>query len=74
MLEEHKKRLEEVERKVSRMTGVVIYKDISWNAGLWAPLIGDRSFLSWLVKPPGENEQRRSRQISFQQITRLGDL
>ena len=49
-------------------------KDISWNANLWAPLIDDRSFLSWLVKPPSENEQLRSRQISFQQINRLEDL
>ena len=49
-------------------------KDISWNASLWAPLIDDRSFLSWLVKPPSENEQLRSRQISFQQINRLEDL
>ncbi|KAI0053930.1 P-loop containing nucleoside triphosphate hydrolase protein [Auriscalpium vulgare] len=51
-----------------------ISKDISWNATLWAPLIDDRSFLSWLVKPPSETEQLRSRQISFPQINRLEDL
>ncbi len=51
-----------------------ISKDISWNATLWAPLIDDRSFLSWLVKPPSETEQLRSRQISFNQINRLEDL
>ena len=51
-----------------------VSKDISWNASLWAPLIDDRSFLSWLVKPPSETEQLRSRQISFQQINRLEDL
>jgi len=51
-----------------------VSKDISWNAALWAPLIDDRSFLSWLVKPPSETEQLRSRQISFQQINRLEDL
>lgn len=51
-----------------------ISKDISWNASLWAPLIDDRSFLSWLVKPPSETEQLRSRQISFAQINRLEDL
>src|SRR5712675_13637 len=51
-----------------------ISKDISWNAALWAPLIDERSFLSWLVKPPSETEQLRSRQISFQQINRLEDL
>lgn len=49
-------------------------KDIQWNAALWAPLIDDRSFLSWLVKPPSEAEQLRSRQISFAQINRLEDL
>ncbi|KAI6036387.1 ATP dependent helicase [Pisolithus microcarpus] len=49
-------------------------KDMSWNASLWAPLIDDRSFLSWLVKPPSETEQLRSRQISFNQINRLEDL
>jgi regulator of nonsense transcripts 1 len=41
---------------------------------LWAPLIDDRSFLSWLVKSPSETEQLRSRQISFNQINRLEDL
>ena len=41
---------------------------------MWAPLIDDRSFLSWLVKPPSEAEQLRSRQISFAQINRLEDL
>ena len=51
-----------------------ISKDISWNASLWAPLIDDRSFLSWLVKPPSEQEQLRSRQISFAQINRLEDM
>jgi len=57
-----------------RQPCAAISKDISWNASLWAPLIDDRSFLSWLVKPPSENEQLRSRQISFQQINRLEDL
>ncbi|KDQ61184.1 hypothetical protein JAAARDRAFT_574648 [Jaapia argillacea MUCL 33604] len=57
-----------------RQPCAAISKDISWNAALWAPLIDDRSFLSWLVKPPSEQEQLRSRQISFQQINRLEDL
>ena len=57
-----------------RQPCAAVTKDISWNANLWAPLIDDRSFLSWLVKPPSENEQLRSRQISFQQINRLEDL
>lgn len=57
-----------------RQPCAAISKDISWNASLWAPLIDDRSFLSWLVKPPSETEQLRSRQISFAQINRLEDL
>lgn len=57
-----------------RQPCAAISKDISWNASLWAPLIDDRSFLSWLVKPPTETEQLRSRQISFAQINRLEDL
>ncbi|KAH9843125.1 P-loop containing nucleoside triphosphate hydrolase protein [Rhodofomes roseus] len=57
-----------------RQPCAAISKDISWNSALWAPLIDDRSFLSWLVKPPSETEQLRSRQISFQQINRLEDL
>ncbi|KAJ7600157.1 RNA helicase-domain-containing protein [Mycena floridula] len=57
-----------------RQPCAAISKDISWNAALWAPLIDHRSFLSWLVKPPSETEQLRSRQISFAQINRLEDL
>lgn len=57
-----------------RQPCAAVSKDISWNVSLWAPLIDDRSFLSWLVKPPSETEQLRSRQISFQQINRLEDL
>lgn len=57
-----------------RQPCTAISKDISWNSALWAPLIDDRSFLSWLVKPPSETEQLRSRQISFNQINCLEDL
>lgn len=59
---------------LNRQPCAAISKDISWNASLWAPLIDDRSFLSWLVKPPSEQEQLRSRQISFAQINRLEDM
>ena len=63
-----------LELKPTSQPCAAISKDISWNAALWAPLIDDRSFLSWLVKPPSETEQLRSRQISFNQINRLEDL
>jgi RNA helicase (UPF2 interacting domain) len=47
---------------------------MSWNPALWSPLIDDRSFLSWLVKPPSETEQLRARQITYNQINKLEDL
>ncbi|KEP53917.1 putative regulator of nonsense transcripts protein [Rhizoctonia solani 123E] len=57
-----------------RQPCAAISKDISWNTSLWAPLIEDRSFLSWLVTPPSEQEQLRARQITYAQINRLEDL
>lgn len=49
-------------------------KDMNWEQDQWKPLICDRSFLSWLVKVPSENEQTRARQASAAQITKLEDL
>ena len=49
-------------------------KDLNWEQEQWKPLIHDRSFLTWLVKIPPENEQLRARQISAAQINRLEDL
>ncbi|KAM0792340.1 ATP-dependent helicase NAM7 [Microbotryomycetes sp. NB124-2] len=49
-------------------------KDIVWETAQWSPLIEDRSFLSWLVKVPSEQEQLRARQISFQQINKLEEV
>ncbi|KAF5352328.1 hypothetical protein D9757_014293 [Collybiopsis confluens] len=57
-----------------RQPCAAISKEIQWNTALWAPLVDDRSFLSWLVKPPTKTEQLRSRQISFNQINRLEDF
>jgi hypothetical protein len=37
-------------------------------------LIADRSFLTWLVKQPSEEDQLRARQISAQQINKLEEL
>lgn len=53
------------------MTGA---RDIVWDTSQWAPLIEDRSFLTWLVKVPSEPEQLRARQISYHQINRLEEL
>ncbi|KAK9766604.1 ATP-dependent RNA helicase [Basidiobolus ranarum] len=49
-------------------------KDMNWDTSQWLPLIDDRSFLSWLVKVPSEQEQLRARQISAQQINKLEEL
>ena len=49
-------------------------KDIAWDTTQWSPLIEDRSFLSWLVKIPAEQEQLRARQITFHQINKLEEL
>ena len=47
---------------------------MNFDPGQWLPLIGDRCFLSWLVKIPTEQEQLRARQISAQQINKLEEL
>lgn len=49
-------------------------KDLNWEPNEWKPLIEDRSFLSWLVKIPSEQEQIRARQITAQQINKLEEL
>ncbi|XP_043192907.1 regulator of nonsense transcripts 1-like [Amphibalanus amphitrite] len=49
-------------------------RDVNWDPEQWKPLILDRSFLSWLVKVPSEQEQLRARQISAQQINKLEEL
>lgn len=49
-------------------------KDMTWDTAQWSPLVEDRSFLSWLVKVPSEQEQLRARQITFHQINKLEEL
>jgi regulator of nonsense transcripts 1 len=49
-------------------------KDLNWDPSEWKPLIEDRSFLTWLVKIPSEQEQFRARQITAQQINKLEEL
>ena len=49
-------------------------KDMNWDPEQWKPLINDRTFLSWLVKIPSEQEQLRARQITAQQINKLEEL
>jgi len=40
----------------------------------WQPLIEDKSFLSWLVKTPTDQETVRARHITSQQIVKLEDV
>jgi regulator of nonsense transcripts 1 len=49
-------------------------KDMNWDLSQWQPLVEDRSFLSWLVKIPSEQEQLRARQITATQINKLEEL
>jgi len=48
--------------------------DWDWDVKQWHPLIEDRSFLSWLVKVPSEEEQKRARQIDAPQINKLEEV
>lgn len=49
-------------------------KDSNWDPSEWQPLIQDKQFLSWLVKPPSEEETSRARQVTLAQITKLEQL
>ena len=46
-------------------------KDSNWDVNQWLPLIEDRQFLPWLVKPPSDAEQLRSRSLSATQLAKL---
>ncbi len=49
-------------------------KDMTWDVNTWMPLIEDRCFLPWLVKVPTEEEVKRARQVSSQQINKLEEI
>ncbi|KAI9209642.1 ATP dependent helicase [Polychytrium aggregatum] len=49
-------------------------KDMNWDLSQWLPLIEDRSFLSWLVKVPSEQEQLRARHITTNIANRLEEM
>ena len=40
----------------------------------WLPLIEDRHFLHWLVRPPSDKELMRARQLTAAQLQRLEEL
>lgn len=49
-------------------------KDMNWDTSRWQPLIEDRSFLSWLVPAPTDQEQLRARHLTPQMIAKLEEL
>ncbi len=49
-------------------------KDMNWDVSRWQPLIEDRSFLSWLVSSPTDQEQLRARHLSPQMIAKLEEM
>ncbi|PVU88357.1 hypothetical protein BB560_006378, partial [Smittium megazygosporum] len=49
-------------------------KDMLWDASKWQPLIGDRSFLPWLVGVPSARDLSMSKKITMPQIDRLEEL
>ena len=49
-------------------------KEMGWDASTWMPLIEDKQFLSWLVKPATADEALRARPITSQQIVKLEEL
>ncbi|TID18438.1 ATPase AAA+ type core [Venturia nashicola] len=49
-------------------------KDMTWDTSRWQPLIEDRSFLTWLVGQPTDQEQLRARHLSPQMIVKLEEM
>ncbi|KAI1327332.1 P-loop containing nucleoside triphosphate hydrolase protein [Xylariaceae sp. FL0255] len=49
-------------------------KDMSWDISRWQPLIEDRTFLTWLVSAPTDNEQLRARHLTPPQIAKLEEM
>ena len=47
---------------------------MTWDTSRWQPLIEDRSFLSWLVSQPSDQEQLRARHLSPQMIVKLEEM
>lgn len=46
-------------------------KDSNWDVTQWLPLIEDRQFLPWLVRPPNHIELTRARQVNQTMLNTL---
>lgn len=49
-------------------------KDLGVDMAQWQPIVEDRMFVPWLVKPPGDEERLRARRLTPQQIGALEEL
>ena len=49
-------------------------QDMDWDVSQWMPLIDDKRFLSWLVKPPSEVESRNARPMTTAQMAKMEEL
>lgn len=49
-------------------------KDMTWDTSQWSPLIQDRSFLSWFVAVPSEQQTATMRHVTMRQIGLLEEL
>jgi hypothetical protein len=43
-------------------------KDLGVDMSQWQPIVEDRMFVPWLVKPPGDDERLRARRLTPAQI------
>jgi regulator of nonsense transcripts 1 len=48
--------------------------DLNWDPNDFSPIIAEKSFAEWLVKPSPERMQRRARPITYDQITALEEM
>lgn len=43
-------------------------RDLGVDMAQWAPVVEDRTFVPWLVKPPSDDERLRARRLTPAQI------
>lgn len=48
--------------------------DLNWDPNDFSPIIAEKSFAEWLVKPSSERMQKRARQITYDQINSLEEM
>lgn len=48
--------------------------DLNWDPNDFTPLVQEKTFADWLVKPSSESMSRRARPISYEQINLLEEM